>query len=173
MSAISETIRDLVAPLVMISADGLICLALYNRLAAVMTRLRLFHKEQFEVHARLADCAERHALRITDPLVLRLGSLQNQCELIVRRARWLRNALLTILLGIVGVLASSLFLGLAHFWSWLSPVGLAMFVIGITLTMAGVAQAFAELIASLAPLGLERQSMEQLADSEFGGETVL
>ncbi len=165
MNAVSEAIRDLVAPVAMLSADGLICLALYNRLAAIMTRLRMFHKEQFEMHARLVDaCATSQGLRISDPRVLRLGNLQEQCELIVRRARWLRNAVLTILLGIVGILASSLLLGLAYFWPWLSSVGMGSFVIGVTLTMAGIAQAMVELVTALAPLGLEHHAIDQLGD---------
>ncbi len=41
MAVTVEVIHTVVAPVVMISAQALICLALYNRLAAVVGRLRL------------------------------------------------------------------------------------------------------------------------------------
>src|SRR5436190_11594904 len=43
-----------VGPIIVISACGLLCLAFYNRLAAVVTRLRAFHREQFQVQETLA-----------------------------------------------------------------------------------------------------------------------
>lgn len=51
---LTDIIHALVAPVVMISANGLICLALYNRLAAIVNRLRLFYREYFDTSTRLA-----------------------------------------------------------------------------------------------------------------------
>ena len=54
MAGTVEVIHTLVAPVVMISARGLICLALYNRLAVVGGRLRAYSREHFETQTRLA-----------------------------------------------------------------------------------------------------------------------
>ena len=43
-----QTIQSFVAPVVMISANGLLCLAFYNRMAAVIHRTREINRERFE-----------------------------------------------------------------------------------------------------------------------------
>ena len=43
-----EAVRFPGAPVVLISANGLICLALYNRLAVVVGRVRSFSRERFD-----------------------------------------------------------------------------------------------------------------------------
>jgi hypothetical protein len=161
MSMIAETIRDLVAPVVMISANGLICLALYNRLATMVTRLRLFHKERFDVHAALADAA--HSLHLDrKSLQHRAENLEEQCTAITRRARLVRNALAMMLLGVIGMLSCSLVLGLANLMSGLSMVGLTLFMGSIVCMMAGIGFALAELASSLDMLDVESQSLESL-----------
>ena len=42
MAGAVDVIHALVAPVVIISANGLLCLSLYNRMAAVVGRLRVF-----------------------------------------------------------------------------------------------------------------------------------
>ena len=49
-----QTIQSFVAPVVMISANGLLCLAFFNRMAAVVHRVREINRERFELAARLA-----------------------------------------------------------------------------------------------------------------------
>ena len=46
----SNIITAGVGPVIVISACGLLCLAFYNRLAAVVTRLRGFHRERLHEH---------------------------------------------------------------------------------------------------------------------------
>src|SRR6476620_4889188 len=50
----SKVIAAGVGPIIVISACGLLCLAFYNRLAAVVTRLRSFHREQLQEQEILA-----------------------------------------------------------------------------------------------------------------------
>lgn len=49
-----HTIQLLVAPVVMISAAGLVCLALYNRLATIVGRIRAIHKEEIDTLSRMS-----------------------------------------------------------------------------------------------------------------------
>src|SRR5690606_17379431 len=46
----SKIISTGVGPIIVISACGLLCLAFYNRLAAVVTRMRAFHRERLHAH---------------------------------------------------------------------------------------------------------------------------
>lgn len=159
----AETMRDLLAPVAMISANGLMCLALYNRLTAVITRLRMFDKERFDVHSSLVEYkANRHRLKVNDPLLVRLADLEHQCRLISRRARWLRDALLMMLAGVIGMLSSSLAIGLSHVWPELSSVGLVIFVTGIVCMMVGILFAVRELTVSLDPLHAESGTLTDL-----------
>ncbi len=161
----AETMRDLLAPVAMISANGLICLALYNRLTAVITRLRLFDKERFDVHSSLAEKKpNRQRLSASDPLLMRLADLEHQCKLIARRARWLRDALLMMLAGVIGMLSSSLAIGLSHIWPELSSVGLVIFVTGIICMMVGILLAVRELAVSLDPLHAESGTLLEMAE---------
>lgn len=88
MAGTVEIIHTLVAPVVMISAQGLICLALYNRLAAVVGRLRVFSREQFDTQTRLAGMApEQQAGALARKLQIRLAVLNGQYSGILRRGR--------------------------------------------------------------------------------------
>lgn len=163
MSA-AETMRDLLAPVAMISANGLLCLALYNRLTAVITRLRMFDKERFDVHATLLnDRTERPHSTASNPMLVRLTDLDEQCRLIARRARWLRDALLMLLIGVIGMLSSSLAIGLSQLWPSLSSVGLVIFVTGILCMIVGILFAVRELAISLDPLQVECTTLTDLA----------
>src|SRR5437762_11515453 len=51
----SKVISAGVGPIIVISACGLLCLAFYNRLAAVVTRLRAFDRERLHEQEALAD----------------------------------------------------------------------------------------------------------------------
>lgn len=170
MSA-SDTMRDLLAPVAMISANGLICLALYNRLTAIIGRLRLFHKERFEVQTALIDDLAREEQRhSTDVLLRHLESLERQCGLITRRARWLRNALLMMLLGTMGMLASSLVLGLTHLWPALDSFGLGLFVAGILCMLIGIGFALCELMSSLGSLLIESEGFRTVPPRKAEGK---
>ena len=54
MTEWSHIIAAGVGPIIVISACGLLCLALYNRLTAVVTRLRSFQRERLHEQESLA-----------------------------------------------------------------------------------------------------------------------
>src|SRR3982751_6882431 len=85
----SKIISAGVGPIIVISACGLLWLAFYNRLAAGVTRLRAFHREQLQEQETLArlrrtggDDNELALVRHQEMV----GMLEVQTEHITRRA---------------------------------------------------------------------------------------
>lgn len=91
----------------MISASGLICLALYDRLAAITARLRLFFRERFDLDLRLLAEGSSDGERSEPEIRLRerLTVLDEQCQMILRRVRYVRSALILPISSVVGMLA--------------------------------------------------------------------
>ncbi|MCE9589642.1 MAG: DUF2721 domain-containing protein [Planctomycetes bacterium] len=149
-------IQVVVTPVVLISANGLICLALYNRLAAVVTRLRIFHKERFDVSRQLSampleEQAEHHAHQLR----VRSAVLEEQVRGIMRRAALLRNALICMMAAVVLLLGCSLTLGMADLGPAMQDVALGLFIAGVLVMMAGPVLAIIELMGALDPVTAE------------------
>ena len=158
MSTAAESIRELTLPVVLISANGLICLALYNRLAAITARLRSFCREQFEMRMKLTEletCSHPPSQKVMSHLVERLKVLEEQRSAIFRRALQLRNGLILLLASIVGMLLSSLLLGIALEFSLHPAIPLTAFVLGTLAMISGIGFAIRELIAALDPVSAE------------------
>lgn len=153
----ADTIRELAIPVVMISANGLICLALYNRLAAITARLRLFYRERFEIDLRLVAETSSSGEPSEPEIRLRerLAVLDHICQMILRRARYVRNALILLLSSVVGMLVITLLLGLAYQLPILALVALTIFVLSVVLMIAGVVLAIGELLLVLEPVEAE------------------
>lgn len=172
MMTAPDTIRELAMPVVMISANGLMCLALYNRLAAITARLRLFFRERFDVDIRLAEQSTDDNPAVEERLKQRLRSLTKQSGLVLRRARQIRNALMFLLASVVGQLVTMLLLGLTYQAAFLAPLALLTFVASILIMITGILLAIGELIAYLGPveaeeLELTNQWIQHDEDSVF------
>ena len=160
MAGTVEIIHTLVAPVVMISAQGLICLALYNRLAAVVGRLRVFSREQFDTQTRLAGMApEQQAGALARKLQIRLAVLNGQYSGILRRVRLLRNALILLLAAVLAMLFCTLVLGLSLVLPGVEAWSLAPFFIGVLATAGAIALSIRELAIALDPVKAERAAL--------------
>jgi len=142
----ADGIREFALPVVMISANGLICLAFYNRLAAVTSRFRLFGREQFDVQIRLLELED--IVEDSRPLMLelrgRVAALAIHRQSLLQRAKMVRDALLCMLLAVMGMLMTSLLLGIGR--EYLHPTfPLCTFAGSVLLMMAGVVFAVREL----------------------------
>ena len=160
--SVAETIRELAIPVVMISANGLICLALYNRLAAITARLRVFYRERFDIDLLLVAenvPGEQQSSHLA-LLCERRTSLDRQCELVLQRARQVRTALVLLLLSVIGMLLITLLLGLSDTLPLLASVALAIFVVSVCLMIGGVAMAIGELLFYLEPVVAEGHDMQ-------------
>src|SRR3569833_1091681 len=111
----SKIISTGVGPIIVISACGLLCLAFYNRLAAVVTRLRSFHRERLHeqeaLDRQLASSTPDEIALVRHREVL--GMLDVQTRHVLRRAGWIRRTLGCLLLTIICLAACSLCVGLS------------------------------------------------------------
>src|SRR5438105_57661 len=160
----SKVISAGVGPIIVISACGLLCLAFYNRLAAVVTRLRSFHRERLQAQEALT------AARTTedDAGIVRcqemLGMLEVQTEHVTRRARLIRSTLTCLLLTVACLAICSLLLGLIIFCPGLIYVAAVLFIVGLVLLVIGVGFALVEIRHALNPLELESRFVRDIVE---------
>ncbi len=154
-----KTIQFLIAPVVMISACGLLCLALYNRLAAIVSRARAFHKERFYIEVKLAS-PEPPPDPVVGHLRRRFNTLEEQAARILSRARRVRGAILALLGCILCMLVSSLTLGAALVWPAFDRAALGLFLLGDLLACLGILLAISEVLGALDPVTMEYTAFE-------------
>jgi hypothetical protein len=155
-----------VGPIIVISACGLLCLAFYNRLAAVVTRMRAFHREQLDEQEALARL--RAAGSVDEIAIVRhqevQGMLRVQIEHIGRRARLINRTLGCLLLAIVSLAVCSMALGLSTLWPGLVYAAVSLFILGLALLVLGVISALFELHSALDPVDLESKFIADMAE---------
>ncbi|MDZ4818710.1 MAG: DUF2721 domain-containing protein [Planctomycetota bacterium] len=156
MLVASEVIDILIGPVVMISANGLLCLAFYNRLANVMCRCRAINKERVDLATELAA---RSAEQLKYPRALqwkrRAEVLDAVGGQLFRRAWWVRRVLYCLLLAVLCLLACSLTLGFSLMVPSMASASLAFFILGTLMMMLGGVVAIKELHLALDPLLFE------------------
>lgn len=143
-----QIIQTLVAPAVMISACGLLALAFYNRLAAIVGRARAFAHERY--------LARRQLHQADDPdLAQRLKTLEDQVGRILRRARLMRAALYCLLMTVLLMLGCSLCLGVSLLVIDFESIALVCFLAGVGAMLIGIVFAVLELRHALDPVTVE------------------
>ncbi len=155
-----------ISPVVVISACGMLCLTFNNRLAAVVTRLRTFHRER--LHAQEALDAACAAPNPDDRAIVHyreiLGMLDTQIRSVLRRAHWIRRSLATLLFTIISLAACCLSLGLATEFPRLAPLATALFIFSLLLLILGMIFALIEIRQALNPLELESRFLRTLTE---------
>lgn len=160
-------VQSLVAPVILVSAIGLFCLGLYNRLAAIVCRLRACHREHFELTSQLRLQSEHDATGKCHRQ--RATLLEQQSSLMLRRARLLRNALMLLLGAVLSLLLCSLTLGLLEGVERFERVPIAFLTVGILMMIAGMSLAIRELFLALDPVRAESLAAfdRELDDARF------
>ncbi len=152
----ASVIQSLVAPVVMISASGLLCLAYYNRLAAVVSRLRAFHHDQSQTIVKLSALPlDEQASSAAHALREHLAALESQDRALLLRARLIRNALMGLLTGVQCMLTCSLSIGVAQVYPPFLYVALGLFILGVLSMILALGFSMRELARSLQPVSLE------------------
>ena len=154
-----------VVPAVMISACGLLCLALYNRLANVVSRLRALSRERMResemvrpfAPAQAGVGAERFSRWVRR--MLGRGS-----QGVLGRARLLCDALTCLIGAILCMALCSLAGGLATRWASWAWLALALFVAGDLLIVLGLGLALWELRLALGPAQIESRMVETMLE---------
>jgi hypothetical protein len=160
-----------VVPAVIISACGLLCLTFYNRLTAVVSRLRAFHRERLQE----LDLLDRYAAAaIADPAAAEaasrhaklLMSLEQQTAHITRRARLIRSTLMCLLSTIGCLTACFLCSGISVVAPPAAVLAVTLFFAGGMLLLAAVVLAMAELRQALDPVELESRAVASIGGEE-------
>jgi Protein of unknown function (DUF2721) len=150
-----------VAPVVIISACSLLCLAFYNRMAAIVSRLRGFQRERLHEQglmshdnaAKNLDHARHKAL---------LDHLETQTWHVTRRAKLIRLTLLLLLLAIALLIGCCMTLGLSVLFPSVVFVSVFMFVLGLLSMLFGIIAAMLELRDALEPAEIESRFVTRI-----------
>ena len=154
-------------PVVMISACSLLALAFYNRLAALVSRLRTLQRECLDYQEKLYG--HRHAKEPDKILVRRTEQLialeRSQTGGVLRRASLLQRTLLCMLGGIGIFILCSVTLeisAISGFPELLSIAAAAFFLLATMLIFTGICFAVAEMMRALDPITQESVFVEDL-----------
>lgn len=137
-----------VVPVVIISACGLLSLAFYGRLAALVSRLRSFQREMLREQEEWAKESPGDHQQLLE--VSRTQTLQ-----VTERARLIRRALLFFLAAVAVLIVCSLTLVASWFFPPAAFLAAVFFVVGLLSMLGGVISASMELRESLEQVELE------------------
>jgi hypothetical protein len=143
-----------VVPVVIISACGLLCLAFYNRLAAIVSRLRGFQRERLHEQEKMDDVAPGDDAEAE----LRRGMLnllETQTLRVTRRAKLIRLTLLFLLLAISLLISCCMILGLSVMIPEAVGIAVPLFMLGLLSMLVAMICAMLELRGALQPAELE------------------
>ena len=161
-----QVVSASIAPVVVISACGLMSLAFYNRLASIVSRVRGFQRERLHAQEEIHRLLRQNSSDV-DSLGWRrrfLDNLAEQTDRTIRRARLVRMALLC-LLGTIGLLVlSSLFNGVTVVWPSAQFGAALLYLSGMVLMLVGIVFAIAELLAALDVVESETELVDELAE---------
>ena len=144
-----------ITPVPLISACGLITLALYNRLGAILARIRAFHQQKIE----LLDYTPEHDDGEAQML---LKLLDSQIAKVTVKAKAIQKGLYCLLSAVMAFLLCSLFAAAAALYEWVGVLVIVMHVLGVSLFLVGIVCAMGELTHSLTPLEEESGYLETL-----------
>lgn len=166
---VSRLLAVSVTPVVLISACGLITLALYNRLATILARLRSYHQLQIELLKGLADEEAEFAKSQLNAVRLQVGQIK--CK-----ARMIQKGLYCLLSSVIAFLGCSMFAAVSIWNDRFGAVAVAMHLVGLLLFVSGIAWAMRELRMSISPLDEEHAFIETTfahhVPSRHAAETV-
>jgi len=166
----SKVVVASVAPVVVISASALLGLAFYNRLAAIVSRLRSVQRERLQEQLALSAATARNDADAIRRHRRMLANLALQTAGIIQRARLIRITLLCLLSAVALLIFSSLFNGVALFWPPAAIGAAILFAGGMLALLLGVISAILELASALDVVQLESELVSELTDSSPSDE---
>ncbi|HIK10857.1 MAG TPA: DUF2721 domain-containing protein [Oscillatoriaceae cyanobacterium M33_DOE_052] len=128
-------IQTILAPAVMISATGLFLLSLNARHAAIFARIRILTDEKAKIMGHFPDINEPDF----PSCELRFKSIEIQLNMLLRRARYIRYAIICQALGVGVFVLTSLTIGLNLLlaFGWLVNLPLILLLSGMVLILIG------------------------------------
>jgi len=147
-----------VVPVVIISACGLLSLAFYGRLAAVVSRLRAFQREMLKEQEKREKTGDGEQARLIEVL-------STQTQQVTRRAKLIRLALWFFLVAVALLIVCSLTLVASWFVRQAAFLAAVFFVLGLLSMLGGIVAAMLELRGALQPVELETRYVSSAVDS--------
>jgi Protein of unknown function (DUF2721) len=153
----SHVLSASVTPVVLISACGLVTLALYNRLGTILARIRAFHSQKIELLKQREEpgCTEYSML---------LEMLDTQIDEVTVKARMIQKGLTCLLAAIAAFLVCSLLAGAAVIDDGVGLAAIVMGALGNILFLIGLGWAMRELMLSISPLEEETGYLKVLSE---------
>lgn len=155
VSTVARAINGIVAPAIMISASALIILALQGKYSHLIDRLRSLNDER----RRLSQSPDlkRSAQRMENVIA--------QIEMILRRARLVRNSIVSLYLAISLFVISSIMIGIAIVLGAGIPVGssLLVFMAGMIFVLIGTVYALRDIAHAYAIAQIEVRGVKELS----------
>jgi hypothetical protein len=150
----AQAINGIVAPAIMISASALIILALQGKYSQLIDRLRALNEER------------RHLVHPSEePVpVLRLANVVAQIEVILLRARLVRNSIVSLYLAIALFVLSSMLIGAPVVFGFRATVNpsIAVFMLAMVLVFLGVIYALRDIARAFTVAKLEVRGVKGL-----------
>ena len=157
-----EVIQPILAPAVMFSAGGLLCLAQFARFNAIIGQIRTFDRERL---ATLKE-AENAQVQQRELLLQRATGLEVQSDQVLAHAVVVRNALRFLVGGIMLMVLCSLSVGASLIFEPFAVGAIGLLVLGLISTFIGLCLVFTELRVSLKPLEFEHENLKRLGRGE-------
>lgn len=157
-----EVIQPFLAPAVMFSAGGLLCLAQFGRFNAILGQIRSLNRERLAVLQEVARAEPSQQ----DLLNQRAQGLEQQVETILSHAVTVKNALRLLVSGILLMVLCSLTIGASLLFPFLAAAVVAIFVLGLALTFSGLCLVLFELGISLKAINFEHENLVRLRHGE-------
>jgi hypothetical protein len=164
----SVIITSSVVPVVIISACGLLCLAFYNRLAVVVTRLRSLQRERLTEYKEIFRLEEKHRGKLARHESEQfLHFLENQTVDVLKRARYLQKCIFWLIFCISALVLTSLLIGLSVIFPFLDFAVLFFYVLSLLSLLYGLSYAVREIRIALNPIKMESGFVQKLIKSEL------
>ena len=157
-----DAIQPFLAPAVMFSAGGLLCLAQFARFNAILAQVRALNRERLAI---LQD-ADRAKLQRRELLLQRAQGLEQQAGKMLAHTTTVRNALRLLVGGILLMVLCSLTIGASLLFEPLGIAAVALFVLGLASTFAGLCLVLIELGVSLDVINFEHDNLNRLRRGE-------
>jgi hypothetical protein len=153
MMDVANLLSVSVTPVVLISASGLILLALYNRLGLINARVRNFHREKMALIKDIEreDGADRRLL---------LNMISTQIDRVMKKARLTVLSLSALLSAIAAFVLCSLCAAIGTLLPSLNYVAFAFHLLGLGLFLTAVGIALFEINRSIAPMAEENAYLD-------------
>jgi len=128
ITEVTRIIGGVLTPAIMISCCGLLLLSLQNKYGRIIDRIRQFNTEKRTLLTKEV---------LTDVDKTRLESIKKQLEILVKRGRYQKNATLSLYIGVISFVTTSISIALSFKMSVTIMVAILMFGLGMLLVLVG------------------------------------